>query len=83
VTTIKKLPAAPEPTTKKEQLIALLREKEGLDVGQLGAALGWLPHTVRAAVVGLRKTGLKIECTPSDTGKGGRYRIIAEARTSR
>ena len=80
---IKKPSATPEPTTKKEQLIALLREKDGRDVGQLSAALGWLPHTVRAAVVGLRKTGLKIECAPSDTGKGGRYRIVAEARASR
>lgn len=80
---VKKVRAVPAPTTKKEQLISLLHEKDGRDVGQLSAALGWLPHTVRAAVVGLRKTGLKIECAPSDTGKGGRYRIVAEPRASR
>ena len=80
---VKKVRAAPVPTTKKEQLISLLLEKDGRDVGQLSAALGWLPHTVRAAVVGLRKNGLKIECAPSDTGKGGRYRIVSEPRATR
>lgn len=67
----------PVPGTKKQKLIALLRQKHGHDVGALGAALGWLPHTVRAALTGLRKTGFSVERT-KEGDLPGRYRIVGD-----
>src|SRR5262249_1911300 len=38
-------------------LISLLERPEGASVAEIGQRLGWLPHTVRAAITGLRKAG--------------------------
>jgi hypothetical protein len=38
-------------------------------------ATGWLPHTTRAALTGLRKRGFLIERV-RDEGKGSLYRIV-------
>lgn len=51
---------AAKPATKKAQLIALLRQKGGTDVAAVGRALGWQPHTVRAAFTGLKKAGFSV-----------------------
>lgn len=69
-------PAAPK--SKKDQLVDLLRTKAGADVKQLGEALGWLPHTVRAALTGLRKTGIAVEKISGGEGEPTRYRISAK-----
>ncbi|MEQ8928585.1 MAG: DUF3489 domain-containing protein [Silicimonas sp.] len=44
-----------KPKTKKEGLIQLLSHKAGADVATISEKLGWLPHTTRAALTGLRK----------------------------
>lgn len=64
----------PAPSTKKQKLIALLRQKNGHNLSALGAALGWLPHTVRAALTGLRKAGFLVERT-REGHRATRYRI--------
>lgn len=69
--------AAPtvKPATKKDQLIALLVRDEGASIEQMTKATGWLPHTVRAAMTGLRKRGYAID---SDKMDGVRtYRAVA------
>lgn len=71
-------PPAPRFKTKKEHLLALLRRKGGQEMAQLTAALGWLPHTVRAALTGLRKTGVNAERFIAEDGRP-RYRISPEA----
>lgn len=71
-------PPAPRFKTKKEHLIALLRRKGGQEMAQLIAVLGWLPHTVRAVLTGLRKTGLNVERFIAEDGRP-RYRIRPEA----
>jgi len=38
----------------------MLERSEGASVAQIGQRLGWLPHTVRAAITGLRKTGREV-----------------------
>ncbi len=48
-------PAAP--VTKIDSVIALLRKPPGAALTDLTAATGWLPHTTRAALTGLRKKG--------------------------
>ena len=50
----------PPASTKRAQLISLLERPEGASVGEIGQRLGWLPHTVRAAITGLRKAGREV-----------------------
>jgi hypothetical protein len=50
----------PPPSTKRAQLIGLLERPEGASVAEIGQRLGWLPHTVRAAISGLRKAGREV-----------------------
>lgn len=42
-------------TTKTDQVVALLKRKQGATLDDLVKATGWLPHTTRAALTGLRK----------------------------
>lgn len=49
--------AVTTPPTKQTQLIVLLQRDQGATIAELVAALGWLPHTTRAALTGLRKRG--------------------------
>jgi DNA-binding IclR family transcriptional regulator len=49
--------------TKTEQVLGLLRRKEGAILAEIVAATGWLPHTTRAALTGLRKKGHVLEKT--------------------
>lgn len=68
--------APPGPGSKTAQLIRLL-QKPGATIDALAAALGWLPHTTRAALTGLRKRGFTIERTPTKDGPSS-YRITEE-----
>lgn len=52
-------PAA-ERTSKSAAVLALLGREEGATLPELIAATGWLPHTTRAALTGLRKKGHSI-----------------------
>lgn len=53
-------PAPPRTGTKAALVINLLARKSGATLDDLTAATGWLPHTVRAALTGLRKKGRSI-----------------------
>jgi predicted ArsR family transcriptional regulator len=46
--------------TKRAQLIGMLERPEGASVAEIGQRLGWLPHTVRAAMTGLRHAGREV-----------------------
>ena len=51
-------PAAPSaPTSKIASVIALLEREQGATLAELVEATGWLPHTTRAALTGLKKKG--------------------------
>jgi predicted ArsR family transcriptional regulator len=67
------------PGTKKAHLIDLLASAKGVTVDQIATALGWLPHTTRAALTGLKKDGVDIEKLPplKDTTHS-RYRLARE-----
>jgi hypothetical protein len=67
---------APEPkrTTKIAAVIALLRREEGATLDELVEATGWLPHTTRAALTGLRKKGHVLD--KSKRGDVTCYRIV-------
>jgi len=49
--------AADAPVTKIASVIGLLRNPPGAALTDLTAATGWLPHTTRAALTGLKKKG--------------------------
>lgn len=70
------------PKPKKEQLVDLLRAKAGVTVGQLSETLGWQPHTVRAALTGLRKANIAIEKMAGRDGGPTRYRVNAKRTRS-
>lgn len=54
-------PAAPPRQNKSALVIELLRREGGATLADLVAATGWLPHTTRAALTGLRKKGHVID----------------------
>ena len=61
-----KTAAAPMRETKNDKVIALLKRKNGATLEDLIAATGWLPHTARAAMTGLKKKGHTIERSKVD-----------------
>jgi len=50
----------PPASTKRAKLIMMLKRPEGASVAEIGQRLGWLPHTVRAAITGLRQDGREV-----------------------
>ena len=52
------MPAKP---TKIETILKLLRRPNGASIAHLQKTVGWQPHSVRAALTGLRKKGHAIE----------------------
>ena len=72
-------PLAPSrANTKSALLIDLLSRPEGAKIGQVVEATGWLPHTARAALTGLKKKGYTLT---SEKPEGGArvYRITGPA----
>ena len=67
--------AASKAASKQQQLAALVVRDEGATLEQMIAATGWLPHTTRAALTGLKKKGYVVS---SDKVDGVRtYRAVA------
>lgn len=64
----------PKPPTKTVRLIAMLQADGGANVEEISVALGWLPHSTRAALTSLRKAGHDIERIKPQDGPS-RYRI--------
>lgn len=50
-------PAAPPESTKIGSVLGLLQRPDGATLDEIVATTGWLPHTTRAALTGLRKKG--------------------------
>ncbi len=68
------LEAAAQRTTKRDSVVALMQREGGAGISELIAATDWQAHTVRAAITGLRKSGLVVETTRNETGAV--YRIV-------
>jgi hypothetical protein len=67
--------SAPRHGSKLSIVIDLLGRENGAGLEELTAATGWLPHTTRAALTGLRGRGYAIERERSEKG-GSVYRIV-------
>ena len=68
-------PSAPRGGSKLARVIALLERDRGATIEELIAATGWLAHTTRAALTGLRKRGYAVAIDRSDDKRGSFYRI--------
>ena len=67
----------PTKPTKIETIFKLLHRPNGASIAQLQKTAGWQPHSVRAALTGLRKKGHNIE--RDEDAKGvTRYRVGGE-----
>jgi hypothetical protein len=74
-------PIAPAPMsfrqgTKIARVIELLQREEGASLDELIAATGWLPHTARAALTGLRHRGFDVRLERGANGNASVYRAI-------
>lgn len=49
------------PFSKIAPVTTMLRRSEGASLADLVAITGWLPHTTRAALTGLRKKGYTLD----------------------
>ncbi|CAM3268937.1 DUF3489 domain-containing protein [Sphingomonas antarctica] len=63
--------------TKASTVLALLQREGGATLAELITATGWLPHTTRAALTGIRKKGYLVD--KSKRGDVTCYRIGAVA----
>jgi len=68
----------PKTRTKKARLIQMLSRKAGADVATISEQFGWLPHSTRAALTGLRKSGYELSSEKQGNGKPSRYRITGK-----
>ena len=57
------------------QVVELLQRDRGATIDELIETTGWLPHTTRAALTGLRKRGFAVALDRSDKERGSIYRI--------
>ena len=64
--------------TKADTILDLLQRPTGTSISELTKATGWLPHSVRAALTGLRKKGREVVRTKDKQGVT-RYYIAAES----
>lgn len=73
--------AAPRAGSKQALVIGMLSGKHGASLDALNLATGWLPHTTRAALTGLRKRGYTIERSKAEGGESA-YRIIGASSSA-
>jgi hypothetical protein len=71
----------PRQGSKLAEAMALLGRQQGVGIEELTSTTGWLPHTTRAALTGLRKRGYAIERLRTETG-GSVYRIVVAAASA-
>ena len=67
--------SAPRGGTKIAKVLALLGRESGAHLRELIDATGWLPHTTRAALTGLRKRGYVVIRDRSECDAESTYRV--------
>ena len=61
--------------SKQARLVEILSTPDGASLDAIVEAMGWLPHTTRAAITGLRKRGLNVLTENRDGARA--YRIAS------
>ena len=72
--------ASPRGGTKQALIVEMLSQDQGTTLAALIKATGWLPHTTRAALTGLRKRGYVIERLSGSGAGPSLYRIVETAK---
>ena len=67
--------SSPRGGTKLALVVELLQRDRGATIDELIEVTGWLPHTTRAALTGLRKRGFVTAIDRSDKERGSIYRV--------
>ena len=60
--------AADAGRTKADTILDLVQRPTGASIAELTRATGWQPHSVRAALTGLRKKGREVVRSKDDQG---------------
>ena len=76
-------PASPSPreSSKLSKVILMLSQESGITVQEISKAMGWLPHTTRATLTGLRKRGVHIIRLTREGERSSSYRIEPSPET--
>jgi hypothetical protein len=69
----------PRAGSKLDRLLGMVSTDEGATLDELIGATGWLPHTARAALTGLRKRGYDVRLVRGDRKTAAAYRVTAPA----
>jgi hypothetical protein len=69
-------PAGFRAGSKRALILSMLLRKGGASIADLVSATGWLSHTTRAALTGLRKRGYALERSRPEEGKPFVYRVV-------
>lgn len=65
--------------TRREALHQALATEQGASIQELCATFGWQPHSARAALSGLRKSGTAVDrILPATAGGEARYRVAVK-----
>ncbi len=73
---------APRDGSKLALVIDLLRRADGATIVDLTEATGWLPHTARAALTGLRHRGYDVRLERGENGRASVYRAAVLLATA-
>lgn len=65
-----------KPPSKSSLVLQMLQRPDGATIAQLVMATGWLPHTTRAALTGLKKKGHQLTSEKLE-GEERVYRVVA------
>ena len=71
--------SASKAASKSSLVLEMLTQPEGATIDQLVAATGWLPHTTRAALTGLKKKGHSLSSNKIE-GTARVYRVSNAAQ---
>lgn len=69
-------PKPANPSSKSSLVLQMLQRLEGATIAQIATTTGWLPHTTRAALTGLKKKGHEITSEKAE-GQDRVYRVVA------
>jgi hypothetical protein len=67
----------PRVGSKLDRILGMLSTDKGAALDELTRATGWLPHTARAALTGLRKRGYDVHLVREDRETASTYRVTA------
>ena len=67
--------SSPRGGTKLARVVELLQQDRGASIAELVVVTGWLAHTTRGALTGLRKRGFVTAIDRSDKERGSIYRV--------